>query len=78
LKIVVDGIIPDWYISGMTLSQYLRETGETGTQFAKRIGVAQATVHRYCSGVRIPRPEILQRIQAETGGQVTPNDFIGG
>lgn len=62
----------------MKLTDYLRDTGETGTQFAKRIGVAQATVHRYCSGVRIPRPEILQRIQVETGGQVTPNDFIGG
>lgn len=62
----------------MKLTDYLRDAGETGTQFAKRIGVAQATVHRYCSGVRIPRPEILQRIQIETGGQVTPNDFIGG
>lgn len=61
----------------MKLTDYLRETGETGTGFAKRIGVAQATINRYCKGVRTPRPEIMQRIQAETHGDVTPNDFIG-
>jgi transcriptional regulator with XRE-family HTH domain len=62
----------------MTLTEYLLNNGETGSQFARRIDVAQATVHRYCNGVRIPRPEILQRIQVATNGAVTPNDFIGG
>lgn len=62
----------------MTLLEYLQINGESDTQFARRIGVAQATVHRYKNGARIPRPAIMQVIQAETQGLVTPSDFIGG
>jgi DNA-binding transcriptional regulator YdaS (Cro superfamily) len=44
-------------------------------EFARRIGLPQPTVHRYTKGERIPEPEAMAKIVAETAGAVTPNDF---
>lgn len=47
--------------------------------FASRIGVkGKATIYRYINGVSIPRPDTMLRIEEETGGLVTPNDFFPG
>lgn len=43
--------------------------------FALRIGEAPQTVHRWCKGVAIPRPETMALIALATDGQVMPNDF---
>lgn len=44
-------------------------------EFARRIGMPQPTVHRYAKGERIPEPDAMSKIVAETNGLVTPNDF---
>jgi len=62
----------------MTLAQWLRRTAVSQADFARMIGVTQATVCRYVAGTRIPRRAIMARIEHATGGQVTPADFYGG
>lgn len=45
--------------------------------FAALIGVSNAKVaERYAKGARIPRPEIIEKIEAATNGNVTANDFV--
>jgi transcriptional regulator with XRE-family HTH domain len=56
-------------------AKYLKKNEISYTDFAASIGTGIATVRRYALGIRIPRPEIMERIRAATGGQVTPNDF---
>jgi hypothetical protein len=34
-----------------------------------------STVHRWCSGSRIPRPEMLEKIKSATKNKVTIKDF---
>ena len=34
------------------------------------------SVLRYANGERIPRPDVMARIVAETDGEVQPNDFF--
>lgn len=63
--------------ASMTLSEYLASTGETPTDFGKKIEVSSESVSRYRDGERIPAREVMQRIVRETGGKVTPNDFYG-
>jgi DNA-binding transcriptional regulator YdaS (Cro superfamily) len=50
--------------------------GEVIDAFAHRIDVYPATVRRYMDGTRRPRWDILTRIERETGGHVTANDFV--
>jgi transcriptional regulator with XRE-family HTH domain len=42
------------------------------------IGVDQITVWRWENGRSIPMPEQMRKVQAWSGGQVTPNDFVSG
>lgn len=60
----------------MTLSDFLTEAQLTHAEFGRKIQTTQATVSRYANGSRVPRPAVMARIQAVTGGRVTPNDFI--
>ncbi|MEM6259412.1 MAG: helix-turn-helix transcriptional regulator [Planctomycetota bacterium] len=60
----------------MKLSDYLITQQLGPAEFARRIGVGRMSVHRYISGERFPRPDVLARIARETAGQVTPNDFL--
>eukprot|EP00752_Nemacystus_decipiens_P016921 g15149.t1 len=60
----------------MKLSDYLITQELSPAEFARRIEVGRMSVHRYISGERFPRPEVLARIHQETSGQVTPNDFL--
>lgn len=61
----------------MTLRDWLLENGLSPAQFAQRIGRRVQSVHRYLSGERIPDRETMAIIFAETGHQVTANDFHG-
>lgn len=59
----------------MKLAEFLATTRTTHAAFATRIGVSQAAVSRYAAGLRVPEPEHMLRIVAETAGAVTANDF---
>lgn len=57
------------------LKQWLKDHNMTGAEFAAAIGVQQACVSLWLTGLRFPRPENMQKITEYTGGEVTPNDF---
>jgi len=59
----------------MHLKQYLAENNVAIPTFAKKIGVSVQAVHRYCSGERTPKSDVMSKIRDETGGKVQPNDF---
>jgi len=56
-------------VKGMThpLENYLEQTRTTGRQFAAKVGVREATVSAWKSGV-IPKPAQMQRIAEVTAG----------
>ncbi len=60
----------------MDLKTHLTNTGTPATTFAEGVGVSVAALHRYISGQRIPRRDIMERITRLTGGAVQPNDFF--
>jgi transcriptional regulator with XRE-family HTH domain len=60
----------------MNLRPYLDENGISPAEFARRIRVELASVHRYLNGERIPRLDILERIVHATDGAVQANDFF--
>jgi len=60
----------------MTLSAFLASQNMTRAQFAERMGVHPVTVSKWCSGAMRPAWSAIERIQAETGGQVMAQDFM--
>ena len=60
----------------MTLSDFLASQNLTRAQFAARLGVHPVTVSKWCSGAMRPAWSAIERIQAETAGQVTAQDFM--
>lgn len=61
----------------MKLADYLSERGISAAEFARRIQVgSRMSVLRYANGERIPRPDVMARIVAQTDGEVQPNDFF--
>lgn len=61
----------------MQITDWLTKNDISDAAFAERIAVSRQALWRYKSGERIPRPNIMKRIQQETGGQVQPADFFG-
>ena len=63
----------------MKLDDWLRRNRVTRAEFARRIGVSPGAVTQICreDGAWLSR-ETAERIVAETGGDVTPNDFLNG
>lgn len=60
----------------MKLGDWLKSTKTRKYVFAAKIGVTAGMVSDYCAGrARPQRPEVMEAIHRETGGQVTPNDF---
>jgi len=62
----------------MTLYEWLRKHETSQAAFARRVGVSPASIARYLSGVRYPRPAIMCAIERATGGAVQPRDLIDG
>jgi 3,4-dihydroxy 2-butanone 4-phosphate synthase/GTP cyclohydrolase II len=62
----------------MRLDQFLAQSGESRSAFARRVGLSPAAVTALCndSAVWVSR-ETAERIAGATGGAVTPNDFLG-
>jgi len=58
----------------MKLNDFLADNGLSHTQFGERVGVSQAAISRYANGLRIPKPDVIERIEAETDGKVTAAD----
>ena len=61
----------------MTLDEWLTRQGMEAKTFAEQVGVDKATVGRWRGGGTVPRPRVMARIVAVTGGAVTANDFMG-
>lgn len=64
-------------IPGMTLSEWLKSNNVTQVEFARRIGISQSNVSRFCGdNPRWPSRADMQKIYAETDRAVTPLDFL--
>jgi transcriptional regulator with XRE-family HTH domain len=50
-----------------TLAEYIRESGETQVELARRVGITQAQISRIAKGLLVPRPMVAQRIAECTG-----------
>jgi hypothetical protein len=59
----------------MQLHEYLASEKVPIPAFAEQISVSVQAVHRYLSGDRIPRVDVMDRIKTATDGKVQPNDF---
>jgi DNA-binding transcriptional regulator YdaS (Cro superfamily) len=60
----------------MKLDDYFRTTGRQKQAFARAIGVTPQMVSAYIKGDIWPSRERMELIVSETGGEVTPNDFL--
>ena len=61
----------------MRLDDWLAAKKLSHEAFADRLECDRASVTRYANGQRMPRPAMLARIERETDGAVTANDFVG-
>ncbi len=59
----------------MKLQAWLTENQTSVNDFAESIGVSRQALHRYLTGARIPKQDVLARISKATAGKVTANDF---
>ena len=59
------------------LEEFLTQSGLTQRAFAQRVGVREATVSAWRSGVR-PRPQTMERIERETRGLVPVWSWFAG
>lgn len=60
----------------MKLAVYLKTHEIQPSAFAAAIGTPASTVTRLLRGERSPGIELMAKIKAATGGEVTPNDFL--
>ena len=60
----------------MFLKDYLKTNNISQNRFAKKCGVDKSSMSRIVQGKRFPRPEILNRIELATDGEVKANDFM--
>lgn len=60
----------------MDLRAYLSTNKISLPAFAELVGVSVQAIHRYVSGDRMPRLEVLEKIKEVTGNKVQPNDFL--
>lgn len=59
----------------MTLAEFLETSKIKPAQFAQTLGVEPSTISRIVNGDRGPSLEMALRIEAATGGKVTPRDL---
>ena len=52
------------------LDKYLRSSGESGRDLAKRAKVHYSRISRYRSGESVPMPDVADAIERATGGKV--------
>lgn len=61
----------------MTLDAWLISTKTANARFAEALGTSGESVRRYRNGEREPDVATMARIFELTGGDVTPNDWVG-
>ncbi len=61
----------------MTLTDYLRQPGQTATALAQKCGVSVSTITRVAAGTQQPSRALMQDIFKHTDGSVTANDIHG-
>lgn len=66
---VVDGESHE--TAGLDVDAYLRATGESESDLARRAGVSQQHVNRIRRGLRLPRPKIAEKLIAASSGRIT-------
>lgn len=63
----------------MQLNKFRIKKNLTYKQLADLIGLksktASSTVHRWCTGSRMPRPQMIEKIKTATKNKVTIKDF---
>jgi len=59
----------------MKLETYLAQAAVKQKDFAEEIGDGPHNINRYCRGHRIPKPPVMRKIYAATGGLVDANSF---
>jgi transcriptional regulator with XRE-family HTH domain len=57
------------------LLAWRRERGLNRAELSRLWGVPAETIRRWEMGLRVPEPERMSAIYAETAGQVAPGDF---
>lgn len=63
-------------VSQMKLNQYLVTESITQSEFAKRVGVCQATVHKWLYGRSVPSGKRIMQIHSLTEGDVSIDDWV--
>lgn len=63
-------------VEGMTLAEYLTQSGTSQAAFAAAIGKTPGTVSRYLAGTVAPTLDVMAVIYDVTGGAVQPNDWL--
>lgn len=61
----------------MKLKTYRKQQGLSRAKVAEALGVTGVTVWRWETGRMFPSAPVMKRIAKWSGGQVTPNDFVG-
>ncbi len=59
----------------MTVADWLNESDTTQAALAAALGVSKAYVSMLAGGRRVPSLAVALRVQAATGGEVTPADL---
>lgn len=62
----------------MNLSSYLRDTGMTQAEMARRLGVTRSAVNQWLSGITAPSARQIAQIEDITEGRVRLTDLIPG
>lgn len=58
------------------LDAYLEGQSLTNAAFAATVNVSEATISRLRKGKQSPSWDLIQRIAVETGGEISPNDWL--
>lgn len=61
----------------MRFDDWMTETRTANSAFGQKLGVSGETVRRYRAGEREPDAKTMALIFQESGGLVTPNDWVG-
>ena len=57
------------------LDEWIFNQASTRKKLADNLGISEASLSRYLSGDRIPKPEIMRKIIEVTNGIVNPQSF---
>ncbi len=63
------------YASVMQLSRYLTQNAISSSRFAAQVGVTIHAVRKWRRRDRMPRPDMISKIQKATNNQVKPKDW---